>query len=258
MPSYSWAELLPEAPSVMAPSPPVTTDEPQAPSTTTLAEVSPPPNPATPADAISAGQDTPSAPVTTSSPDSSSEPAHKRDTPVSESSTSSTVHSTGSDSNNHSSNDSLRQHTTDSLYNTDASEASQPNPVTLSHSVSAPPNDSQQLSHVPSSHASVVSSSSNLSHSVQITRSPSSSAVPLISSQSLTVTPPAPPTSGESIYRTIMNRLTALETNTSLYARFVEEHAAGVREVLRRLSEDIGRLEGIVRQHPCISAIFIR
>lgn len=43
-----------------------------------------------------------------------------------------------------------------------------------------------------------------------------------------------------------MNRLTALENNSSLYARFVEEHAASVREMLRRLGEDIGRLEGIV------------
>lgn len=52
--------------------------------------------------------------------------------------------------------------------------------------------------------------------------------------------------SGESIYRTIMNRLIALETNTTLYARFVEDHTANVRDMLRRLSEDIGRLEGIV------------
>ena len=43
-----------------------------------------------------------------------------------------------------------------------------------------------------------------------------------------------------------MNRLTALATNTTLYARFVEEHTASVREMLRRLGEDVGRLEGIV------------
>ena len=53
-------------------------------------------------------------------------------------------------------------------------------------------------------------------------------------------------TGGESIYRTIMNRLTALEANTTLYARYVEEQTAGMREVLRRLTEDIGRREGIV------------
>jgi hypothetical protein len=53
-------------------------------------------------------------------------------------------------------------------------------------------------------------------------------------------------TGDESIYRTIMNRLTALEANHTLYARYVEEQTAGVREVLRRLGEDVGRLEGIV------------
>jgi hypothetical protein len=52
---------------------------------------------------------------------------------------------------------------------------------------------------------------------------------------------------GESIYRTIMNRLSALEANTTLYARFVEEHAAGVRDALRRMAEDIGRLEGATK-----------
>ena len=43
-----------------------------------------------------------------------------------------------------------------------------------------------------------------------------------------------------------MNRLTALEANTTLYARYVEEQTTGMREVLRRLTEDLGRLEGIV------------
>jgi hypothetical protein len=61
-----------------------------------------------------------------------------------------------------------------------------------------------------------------------------------------TAVPPPLPTGGESIYRTIMNRLTALEANHTLYARYVEEQTAGVREALRRLAEDVGRLEGIV------------
>lgn len=52
---------------------------------------------------------------------------------------------------------------------------------------------------------------------------------------------------GESIYRTIMNRLNALEANTTLYARYVEEQTSAMREMLRRLSEDVGRLEGIGR-----------
>ncbi|KAH9932750.1 UNC-like C-terminal-domain-containing protein [Epithele typhae] len=59
---------------------------------------------------------------------------------------------------------------------------------------------------------------------------------------------PAHTNGGESIYRLIMNRLTALEANTTLYARYVEEQTAGMREVLRRLTEDIGRLEGIKAQ----------
>ncbi|KAH9971453.1 UNC-like C-terminal-domain-containing protein [Russula compacta] len=53
--------------------------------------------------------------------------------------------------------------------------------------------------------------------------------------------------SGESIYRTIMNRLSALEANTTLYARYVEEQTNAMREMFRRLSEDVGRLEGIGR-----------
>ncbi|RDB14574.1 hypothetical protein Hypma_016297 [Hypsizygus marmoreus] len=64
-----------------------------------------------------------------------------------------------------------------------------------------------------------------------------------------TVSPPAMPitTGGESIYRTIMNRLTALEANHTLYTRYVEQQMGGVRELLRRLGEDVGRLEGIGR-----------
>ena len=47
-----------------------------------------------------------------------------------------------------------------------------------------------------------------------------------------------------------MNRLTAAERNATLYARYVEEHTAAVREALRRLGEDVGRLEGIVSTSP--------
>ncbi|KAJ7465023.1 hypothetical protein FB451DRAFT_1369963 [Mycena latifolia] len=53
------------------------------------------------------------------------------------------------------------------------------------------------------------------------------------------------PAGGESIYRTIMNRLTALEANHTLYARYVEEHTGAVREMLRRVGEDLGRAEGV-------------
>jgi hypothetical protein len=44
-----------------------------------------------------------------------------------------------------------------------------------------------------------------------------------------------------------MNRLSALEANTTLYARYVEDQTSAMREMLRRLSEDVGRLEGIGR-----------
>ena len=50
---------------------------------------------------------------------------------------------------------------------------------------------------------------------------------------------------GKSIYRMIMNCLSALETNTKLYAPYVEEQTSAMREMLRHLSKDVGRLEGI-------------
>ncbi|KAK2465288.1 hypothetical protein APHAL10511_002642 [Amanita phalloides] len=59
----------------------------------------------------------------------------------------------------------------------------------------------------------------------------------------------APSTSGESIYRVIMNRLTALEANHTLYARYIEQQNIAVRDLLKRLNEDVGRLEGIGRAH---------
>ncbi|KLO08128.1 hypothetical protein SCHPADRAFT_880858 [Schizopora paradoxa] len=56
---------------------------------------------------------------------------------------------------------------------------------------------------------------------------------------------PAVTSAGESIYRTIMTRLSSLETNSTLYLRYVEEQSRSLREALRRLEEDVGRLEGI-------------
>ncbi|KAI0354816.1 hypothetical protein OH77DRAFT_1455528 [Trametes cingulata] len=92
-------------------------------------------------------------------------------------------------------------------------------------------------SHPASSHSSVRSTAA----------SPNVSSLSVISPSYSHPVPPAPPasTGGESIYRLIMNRLTALEANTTLYARYVEEQTTGMREVLRRLSEDIGRLQSI-------------
>lgn len=77
---------------------------------------------------------------------------------------------------------------------------------------------------------------------------PSSQAAPVISlgSQALIPPPPAGVSGGESIYMTIMNRIAMLEHNATLRARYVEEHTVGVREVLKRLTEEVGRLEGIV------------
>ena len=59
--------------------------------------------------------------------------------------------------------------------------------------------------------------------------------------------PQAGSSGGESIYRKIMNKIAVLELNATWHARYVEEHAIGVREVLKRLAEEVGRLEGIVR-----------
>ncbi|OBZ71136.1 V-type proton ATPase proteolipid subunit [Grifola frondosa] len=116
------------------------------------------------------------------------------------------------------------------------------------------PNSSQETVHptptvdVPPSIQSHVHDTHDTLHYTESLYDTQSSSRPVSPSQSSPSLPhPHPPaaTGGESIYRTIMNRLTALEANTTLYARYVEEQTAGVREVLRRLGEDVGRLEGI-------------
>jgi hypothetical protein len=53
---------------------------------------------------------------------------------------------------------------------------------------------------------------------------------------------------GESIYRTIMNRLDMLERNSTLSLRYVEEQNHSVRQALRRLEEDVGRLKALTGQ----------
>jgi hypothetical protein len=75
------------------------------------------------------------------------------------------------------------------------------------------------------------------------------------SGPSVLLPPPPAPTGGESIYRTIMNRLTALEANHSLYTRYIEEQTVGVRDVLKRLGEDVGRVEAIVGRSVQIPAL---
>jgi len=51
---------------------------------------------------------------------------------------------------------------------------------------------------------------------------------------------------GESIYRMIMNRLTSIEKNHTLYEQYMAQQQNIVREALKRIGEDIGRLEGLV------------
>jgi len=136
---------------------------------------------------------------------------------------------------------------------------------------SSPPTDAEPVpvtaTNPPQSSPSVVSdSASNFSQSTsvptpqaaEVTSSvtgrsppppPPSQATPVISlaPQALIPPPQVASSGGESIYRTIMNRITMLELNATLRARYVEEHTVGVREVLKRLTEEVGRLEGIVR-----------
>jgi hypothetical protein len=101
-----------------------------------------------------------------------------------------------------------------------------------STATSSPPSDSQ------ASQSGSVSLSSPPS-------SPHSSSSSSHSSSSSSYAPASSAIGGESIYRTIMNRLTALESNHTLYSRYVEEQTNAMREMLRRLGEDVGRLEGL-------------
>ncbi|EKM49800.1 uncharacterized protein PHACADRAFT_265504 [Phanerochaete carnosa HHB-10118-sp] len=150
-------------------------------------------------------------------------------------------------------NDDSRHLNTDaSLYTTiTSSEARLPSSVSLLDSASALSHSLSSLSShlLQSGSSQSLSSVSTTNQSAQAVRSSTTSTTLSTGVQSVTIVPhapaPAPATGGESIYRTIMNRLIALESNSSLYARFVEDHAASVREMLRRLSEDVGRLEGI-------------
>lgn len=103
----------------------------------------------------------------------------------------------------------------------------------------------------------VVSETSNSTSTISSTSSPIATSHPPQSSSSVatTVVPHSvvsiPPvgTTGESIYKTIMTRLGALEMNATLYLRYVEEQGRSMRDAMRRLEEEVGRLEGIVSQH---------
>ncbi|KXN82830.1 hypothetical protein AN958_02104, partial [Leucoagaricus sp. SymC.cos] len=75
----------------------------------------------------------------------------------------------------------------------------------------------------------------------------SSSSITVTASPLITTNPylPVPISGGESIYRMIMNRLIGLERNQTLYEQYMSQQQLTVREALKRLSEDIGRLEGL-------------
>ncbi|CAE6444933.1 unnamed protein product [Rhizoctonia solani] len=59
---------------------------------------------------------------------------------------------------------------------------------------------------------------------------------------------PMPSTGGESIYRTIWNRLDMLERGSTLSLRYVEEQNQSVRQALRRLEEEVGRLRALTNR----------
>ncbi|CAE7051973.1 unnamed protein product [Rhizoctonia solani] len=69
---------------------------------------------------------------------------------------------------------------------------------------------------------------------------PASTTTPVL--RTTHIATPMPSTGGESIYRTIWNRLDMLERNSTLSLRYVEEQNHSVRQALRRLEEEVGRL----------------
>ena len=123
-----------------------------------------------------------------------------------------------------------------------ATDPPQSSPSVLAH----PASNSSRSASVPTQQTTEVTSSVTVRSPPP---PPPSQATPVVSlgSQALVPPPQASTSGGESIYRTIMNRIAILELNATLRARYVEEHTVGVREVLKRLTEEVGRLEGIVR-----------
>ncbi|KAJ7626580.1 UNC-like C-terminal-domain-containing protein, partial [Mycena polygramma] len=111
----------------------------------------------------------------------------------------------------------------------------------------SPPSVDASVARSTSASASTTSTSTTLATATTTSTTTTTLAVSsgtIISALSTTSLVPAP-AGGESIYRTIMNRLTALEANHTLYARYVEEHTGAVRDMLRRVGEDLGRAEGV-------------
>lgn len=160
--------------------------------------------------------------------------------------------------NDQSSIDSVPEHTS---IPQDVRVDGSPPPSVDTESIPIPSYSPQSLSVVPHSPSDMPTSHSISDPTPQTTEVTSSvaarssspalpsQATPVISLGSQTVVPLPQGGSGggESIYRKIMNKIAVLEMNATLHARYVEEHSTGVREMLKRLTEEIGRLEGIVR-----------
>lgn len=116
--------------------------------------------------------------------------------------------------------------------------------IPLSESLSATPTNSPVVILNGSHSPSAPSQSHPPSDSPTIIISPglpSVSVIPIVT----TTLPPAVK-GGESIYRTILNRLAEVETNHTLYMRYIEQQNLAVRDVIKKLGEDVGRLDGIV------------
>lgn len=72
---------------------------------------------------------------------------------------------------------------------------------------------------------------------------------------SVAVAPTPSSNGGENIYRTIMNRLQMLEANSTLGIKYMEEQTRSLRNVVRKLEEDVGRLDALVRPHEVTHSI---
>jgi len=118
--------------------------------------------------------------------------------------------------------------------------SSAPHPSAYEHAI---PNNTNASTAVPS-HISPPPIISGTPVTVVGTSSPSVAVVPVASLAPLA--PPPTSRGAESIYSIIMNRLTAIESNHTLYTRYIDQQNSVIREVIKRLGEDVGRLEGNV------------
>ncbi|TEB39971.1 hypothetical protein FA13DRAFT_1619057 [Coprinellus micaceus] len=114
-----------------------------------------------------------------------------------------------------------------------------------SHATAPNKSISTQLIGNSTSSTSIARAASTASPSQVAPPNSPSSSIPVVSS-SITL-PPSTGKGGESIYRTIMNRLGAIETNHTLYAQYIEQQNSAIRDLIKRLNEDMGRLEAVTR-----------